>query len=461
MFKITKSVLFSVLTVASTTTANVFKDNPGRIVGGDTADPGDYPYFVEMGGCGGTLFAPDMVLFAAHCENWKDKQLNIGAYQATTVAEGSQVRYCDEWKQDPKYGTEGSNINYDFALCRLNEPVYIDESNVKLELNDRDFFPQEGKNLIAMGVGALTQGGNAATVLQDVIVPAMTNDECKQYYGNEITDIMLCAGFQEGEKDSCQGDSGGPLVRRKTNDDGSFTDTHVGVVSWGYGCAQANNPGVYARTSKRVDWIEDASCSMGSIADFCDNDPPPAPAPCNDEDLTIKVSTDKFGVETKWTLRDSNNEEIMKRSYLISFYDNEHTLCLKSDECYDFLIEDSYGDGMCYENFCGSYSLVLNGQEITSAVGDFTRSRSFQFCTGGGVGNPPSSSSSSEDSNDFCGDIEEFEFRNDPSKTCENWVGVGKKKKIKKKCRKKWLGFKVFDWCPETCGDVGLGFCAR
>jgi hypothetical protein len=47
MFKITKSVLFSVLTVASTTTANVFKDNPGRIVGGDTADPGDYPYFGE------------------------------------------------------------------------------------------------------------------------------------------------------------------------------------------------------------------------------------------------------------------------------------------------------------------------------------------------------------------------------------------------------------------------------
>merc|ERR1712157_655206 len=276
---------------------------------------------------------------------------------------------------------------------------------------------------------------------------------------------MLCAGFQEGQKDSCQGDSGGPLVRRKTNDDGTFTDVHVGVVSWGYGCARANNPGVYARTSKRIDWIKDTSCSMGSIADFCDNEPPEAPGPCNDEELEIKVTTDQFGIETSWTLSDSNNNKIMKRSYLINFYENEHTLCLKSDECYDFLIEDAYGDGMCYNGSCGTFTLTLNGKEIISEAGEFNFKSSFEVCTGDGqtANSPSASSSSSSSDEDGCvfGDFEEFEFKGNPDQTCQDWVGVGKKKKIKKKCRKKWLGYKVWDWCPETCGEVGLGFCGQ
>lgn len=35
-----------------------------------------------------------------------------------------------------------------------------------------------------------------------------------------------------------------------------------------------------------------------------------------------------------------------------------------------------------------------------------------------------------------------------------------KRKRIKKRCKEKWKGTKVFDWCPESCAAVGLGQCA-
>ena len=95
-------------------------------------------------------------------------------------------------------------------------------------------------------------GGSSTNNLQYVRVPAITNAQCNSAYGGSITDAMICAGYPGvGGKDACQGDSGGPFV---CNDNGNAVI--AGVVSWGNGCALADFPGVYARTTTALSWIQ-------------------------------------------------------------------------------------------------------------------------------------------------------------------------------------------------------------
>jgi secreted trypsin-like serine protease len=89
-------------------------------------------------------------------------------------------------------------------------------------------------------------------LLQQVELPIVGTDTCNApgWYNGAITGNMICAGYEEGGKDSCQGDSGGPLV--------TYTDSHwilAGIVSWGYGCAEEQLPGIYTKVTNYLQWI--------------------------------------------------------------------------------------------------------------------------------------------------------------------------------------------------------------
>lgn len=63
-----------------------------------------------------------------------------------------------------------------------------------------------GHTGIVTGWGVKKAGGATSAVLQEVMVPIMSNKDCRNsaYGSSRITDNMMCAGYSDGKKDSCQ-----------------------------------------------------------------------------------------------------------------------------------------------------------------------------------------------------------------------------------------------------------------
>ena len=92
------------------------------------------------------------------------------------------------------------------------------------------------------------------------------NDQCDDAYvevgGVNIDDTKICAYDSYSIKDACQGDSGGPLMLpfgavRDGSQLDQFAWFQVGIVSFGYRCAEPGFPGVYTRVTEYIDWIEE------------------------------------------------------------------------------------------------------------------------------------------------------------------------------------------------------------
>eukprot|EP00526_Cylindrotheca_closterium_P006657 CAMPEP_0113625050 /NCGR_PEP_ID=MMETSP0017_2-20120614/12929_1 /TAXON_ID=2856 /ORGANISM="Cylindrotheca closterium" /LENGTH=751 /DNA_ID=CAMNT_0000535131 /DNA_START=180 /DNA_END=2432 /DNA_ORIENTATION=- /assembly_acc=CAM_ASM_000147 len=232
-----------------------------RIVGGNQAAQGEFPFFVDtMGGCGASLIAPGIVLTAAHCSDYDsyiNRFVSVGAYQqGGGAATGAKKSKVIDAISHPKYDSIG--INYDFALLRLADKVTLPTtSNIVFKINKDEALPAIGQNLTVVGLGMMGEDDDdMPTILQEVQVHAIDHKVCNQDYdGQVLEESMFCAGVEGGGKDSCQGDSGGPLFIRNGNE-----HIQVGIVSWGEGCARSGFPGVYARISHAYDWIRQVAC---------------------------------------------------------------------------------------------------------------------------------------------------------------------------------------------------------
>ena len=76
---------------------------------------------------------------------------------------------------------------------------------------------EAGTMCTVTGWGTLSEGGQAAKVLNFVSLPYVSQHECKRAMSPySVLPGMMCAGdTKNGKIDACQGDSGGPLVYKR------------------------------------------------------------------------------------------------------------------------------------------------------------------------------------------------------------------------------------------------------
>lgn len=108
----------------------------------------------------------------------------------------------------------------------------------------------------------------------------------------------------------------------------------------------------------------------------------PCSSGCNDNEVTFTLVTDNYGSETTWSVTGSGGTVASGGPYANNTTITE-TFCLP-DGCYDFTINDSYGDGICCQYGNGSYS--LSGSGVSVSGGQFTSSETTNFCVGGSSG---------------------------------------------------------------------------
>lgn len=220
-----------------------------NIVGGTDAEIADFPFTVALTDstgfqfCGGSIIAPNKVLTAAHCttgQNAADVQV-VSGRTALSGSDGAVTPVGDIWIH-PDYtdATAGSDV----SVLTLSKDI-PNAQPIELATADDPSYA-EGTDATALGWGATSEGGETSDTLKQVTVPVTSDQTCSSAYPEYKSDAMVCAGVEEGGKDSCQGDSGGPLIAG---------DKLIGVVSWGQGCAQPGFPGVYSRVGSYADLI--------------------------------------------------------------------------------------------------------------------------------------------------------------------------------------------------------------
>jgi len=237
------------------------------VVGGTTAQPGQWPDAVVVlgtsGTCTGTLIAPSVVLTAGHCAGIKPAQVIANTIDYSQ--EGGVRVHVAKTVSYRSWQTE-----YDVSALVLASPIAgVAPRKVGSRCTFHGFERSTAVRLV--GFGATEIDGHTGNTQLEEAMTEVTDPDCS---GGRGCKPAVAPGGEfvaggTGTADSCFGDSGGPVYLDTPN--GTVV---VGAVSRGVDGSPTpcGGGGIYVRTDNLIDWIEETT-GASIAADDCKGTP--------------------------------------------------------------------------------------------------------------------------------------------------------------------------------------------
>ncbi|KAF5287792.1 hypothetical protein FQA39_LY15728 [Lamprigera yunnana] len=223
-----------------------------RVVGGETAADGQFPYqvsirYYDSHNCGGSVINKNTILTAAHClDGYSPSSLTV-IVGTKHISEGGESHNVLTATIYPDY--DSSTNENDIGIIKLASDITFNDKVQPVALETEDIGDRSP--CILSGWGSTSYPGSAPTYLQFVHLKTITYRNCKVFHQFlTIAPSHVCTYTKYGEG-ACHGDSGGPLVSE-------VNQKQIGIVSWGLPCAKGA-PDVFTKVSYFNSWINEHS----------------------------------------------------------------------------------------------------------------------------------------------------------------------------------------------------------
>lgn len=213
------------------------------VIGGEPAAAP--PFFVALHEpgedspfCGGTLIGKNLAVTAAHCVSDASGPIEVWLGVSDLKSRPESIR-VEAVRVHPQY--HNRRFQHDVALLFLER----DEGRETARISAKG---RADEPLRLFGFGNTSRKGHTyPDQIQSAYVNELPGYECEALGGpyKFVIGEQICASAPLS--DSCDGDSGGPLLLK-----GEL----YGLVSWGTGCGDPTQPGVYTRAASYREWIE-------------------------------------------------------------------------------------------------------------------------------------------------------------------------------------------------------------
>jgi len=261
---------FTLFTILIASVAAAPSQDSGRIIGGQIAKRGDYPFLIslnyrtvaipEQHVCGGSIINKEWILTAGHCITeipYPGVFHVIAGMTDMKNPTGEQWQKIKVVKRIVHEEFKNGDMSKDIALLKLQKPLEFNEFVQMIELPKKDAETHGVVELAGWGsINPDPMHPEVPPQMQKADLPILEYDDCHEALDklgdkHPLAHTNICAGPLTGGLSPCVGDSGGPLVQRTKEG-----VTQRGIVSWGLApCAQPGAPSVYADVAKFIDWI--------------------------------------------------------------------------------------------------------------------------------------------------------------------------------------------------------------